>query len=50
MSLNVKDERAHRLAREVADLTGESMTEAVTIALRDGWNDFSGLRVTTSLS
>ena len=35
MSLNVKDERAHRLARKLANLTGESMTEAVTIALQE---------------
>lgn len=35
MSLNIKDERAHRLARELADLTGESMTEAVTIAVSE---------------
>ncbi|HEU0074037.1 MAG TPA: type II toxin-antitoxin system VapB family antitoxin [Dehalococcoidia bacterium] len=35
MSLNIKDERAHRLARELANLTGESMTEAVTTALQE---------------
>lgn len=35
MSLNIKDERTHRLARELANLTGESMTEAVTIALQE---------------
>lgn len=34
MSLNVKNRDAHRLARELAELTGESMTEAVTEALR----------------
>ena len=35
MSLNKKDEEAHRLARELAELTGESMTEAVTEAVRE---------------
>lgn len=33
MSLNIKSEEAHRLARELAALTGESMTLAVTEAL-----------------
>lgn len=35
MSLNVKHPQAHRLARELADITGESLTDAVTIALRE---------------
>lgn len=35
MALNIKSEEAHRLAREVADLTGESMTAAVTNAVRE---------------
>ncbi len=35
MSLNIKNPEAHRLAQEVADVTGESLTEAVTLALRD---------------
>ncbi len=35
MSLNIKSEEAHRLARELARLTGESMTAAVTKALRE---------------
>jgi antitoxin VapB len=33
MSLNIKNDEAHRLARQLARLTGESMTEAVTRAL-----------------
>ena len=32
MSLNIKSEETHRLARELARLTGESMTAAVTAA------------------
>lgn len=35
MSLNIKSEEAHRLAQEIAALTGESMTGAVTTALRE---------------
>ncbi len=35
MSLNIKNEEADRLARELADLTGESVTAAVTEALRE---------------
>jgi antitoxin VapB len=35
MSLNIKSDEAHRLARQLARLTGESMTEAVTRALAE---------------
>lgn len=35
MSLNIKNEEAHRLARELAALTGESMSAAVAEALRE---------------
>ena len=34
MALNIKSDEAHRLARELAEATGSSMTEAVTEALR----------------
>jgi antitoxin VapB len=33
MQLNIKNEAAHRMARELSRLTGESMTEAVIKAL-----------------
>jgi len=33
--LNIKNEETHRLAQELARLTGESMTAAVTEALRE---------------
>ena len=33
-SLNVKDPEAHRLARAIAQETGETLTHAVTEALR----------------
>jgi antitoxin VapB len=35
MSLNIKDSEAHHLAQLLARETGESMTRAVTIALRE---------------
>ena len=35
MSLNIKNEQTHQLARELAQLTGETMTAAITIALRE---------------
>jgi len=35
MSLNIKHEQAHQLASQLAKLTGENMTQAVTNALRE---------------
>jgi antitoxin VapB len=35
MGFNIKNEEAHKLARKLADLTGESMTAAVTEAIRE---------------
>ena len=35
MSLNIKNEETCRLAGELAQLTGESMTGAITVALRE---------------
>jgi antitoxin VapB len=35
MGLNIKSEETHRLARELANLTGESLTTAVTEAVRE---------------
>lgn len=35
MPLSIKHEEADRLARELASLTGESLTQAVVIALRE---------------
>ena len=37
MSLNIKNEEAHALATRIARATGESLTEAVTVALRERW-------------
>jgi antitoxin VapB len=35
MSLNVKNPEAHRLAQAIAKVTGETLTRAVTEALRE---------------
>jgi antitoxin VapB len=35
MALNIKNPDAYRLARELADATGETLTDAVTTAIRD---------------
>ena len=35
MSLNIKNQETCRLARELANLTGETMTGAITIALEE---------------
>lgn len=35
MSMNIKNEKTHRLAGRLAQLTGESMTEAVTKAVQE---------------
>lgn len=35
MTLNIKDPEAHKLARRIAQKTGETMTRAVTEALRE---------------
>jgi antitoxin VapB len=35
MALNIKDDRTDRLARELAAETGETITTAVTVAVRE---------------
>jgi antitoxin VapB len=35
MSLNIKNEETHRMAKELSRLTGESMTVAVSEAVRE---------------
>ncbi len=35
MALNIRNREAERLAKAVAELAGETKTEAVTVALRD---------------
>lgn len=34
MSMNIKNDETHRLVRELAELTGESLTTAVTVSVR----------------
>lgn len=38
MGINIKNEKAHRMAQELASLTGESITTAVTEAVRERLN------------
>ncbi len=35
MSLNIKDQRTHELVRHLAEATGETLTEAVRIAVQE---------------
>ena len=35
MSMNIKNQDAHKLARQLSRITGESLTEAVTEAVRE---------------
>ena len=35
MALNVKNPETHRLAQELAEATGTTLTDAVTVALRE---------------
>ena len=35
MGLNIKNEETHRLAVQLAELTGETVTKAVTVAIRE---------------
>ena len=35
MAINIKNEETHQLAQELAELTGKSMTAAITEALRE---------------
>jgi antitoxin VapB len=35
MTLNIKDQRTNQLARRLAEVTGESLTEAVRIAVQE---------------
>ena len=44
MTLSIKNPEADRLARELADATGESLTEAVMRALRERLERITGRR------
>jgi len=43
-SLNVKDPEAHRLAKAIAEATGETITNAVTEALRERYDRLQSRR------
>jgi antitoxin VapB len=43
MPLSIKDPEADRLARELADATGENLTTAVAVALRERLERVRGL-------
>jgi antitoxin VapB len=44
MTLNIKDPEAHRLAAAIAEITGLSMTRAVTEALRERYDQLQDKR------
>lgn len=44
MGLNIKNEKTHRLVRELAELTGESMTDAITKAVQERLDRVRGER------
>jgi antitoxin VapB len=44
MSLNIKDPEAHKLAREIAEQTGETMTRVVIEALRERLSRLAAVR------
>lgn len=44
MSLNIKNKETHKLANQLARLTGENMTEAVTKAVRERLDRVRGQR------
>jgi antitoxin VapB len=48
--LNIKDPEADRLARQLAEATGETITRAVTIAVRERLARVTGRRTGRSLA
>lgn len=50
MSLNIKNEEANRLVSEVVQLTGESKTQAIVVALRQRLEREKRLREQNHLS
>ena len=45
--MNIKNDEAQRLARQLADLTGESLTAAITVAVRERLGRIQAERETT---
>lgn len=50
MTLSIKNPEADRLARQLAEVTGESLTDAVIRALRDRLESIRGRRLAGGLS
>ncbi len=50
MALSIKNREADRLARELAEATGETLTEAVVVALRERLQRHRGRQRTHALS
>ena len=44
MAMNIKNEETERLVNELADLTGESLTGAITVAVREKLDRVKGAR------
>jgi antitoxin VapB len=44
VAINIKKKETHQLAHQLAKITGESMTEAVTKALRERLDRVRGIR------
>jgi len=42
MGINIKDPQAHNMAKELAALTGQSLTDAVKMALQQALANFKG--------
>jgi antitoxin VapB len=50
MAFSIKSEEADRLARQLTAVTGESLTDAVTVALRERLGRLRGRRSARSLA
>ena len=50
MALSIKNPKAERLARELADESGENMTQAITNALAERLERIRGCRTATDLA
>jgi antitoxin VapB len=44
MALSLKNDQAERLARQVAKATGETITQAIQVALEERWNRLKATR------
>jgi antitoxin VapB len=50
MSFNIKNADAHRLAKQLSELTGESLTAAVTEAIRERLERLQGAKGSSNLA